>query len=47
MNCPKCGSSRIVKLGFIPSVSSGEKQRYRCHKGHTFYAQKDYVKKRR
>jgi transposase-like protein len=39
--CPKCGSSRVVKLGFIPTIH-GEKQRYRCHKGHTFYAKKDY-----
>ena len=39
MICPKCGSKQIVRFGFIPTVKGGgKKQRYRCEKGHTFYA---------
>lgn len=48
MRCPKCKSEKIVKFGVYPSVKLGERQRYRCHKGHTFYANtKRRVKARR
>lgn len=41
MKCPKCGSTEVVKFGKYPSVSEGKKkQRYRCHRGHTFYKPK-------
>lgn len=37
MKCPKCKSTKIVKMGKVPNLKSGPKQRYRCDKGHTFY----------
>lgn len=37
MKCPKCGSTKIMKWGTVGTLQ-GEKQRYHCHKGHTFYA---------
>jgi transposase-like protein len=37
MNCPKCNSSEIQKIGKIPTCQ-GKKQRYRCRNcGKTFY----------
>lgn len=39
--CPKCGSDDIRKIGHTLSLR-GRKQRYQCHKGHTFYAKDDY-----
>ena len=39
MECPKCKNREIMKYGTIPTVKSGgRRQRYRCGKGHTFYA---------
>jgi len=35
--CKYCGSTRVIKMGFVPTVK-GKKRRYRCNEcGHTFY----------
>lgn len=47
IKCPKCGSEKISKFGSVPTVSRGVIQRYRCHRGHTLYATKDYQKRKR
>ena len=47
MDCPRCGTSDVRKIGRTISLT-GLKQRYQCHKGHTFFKKSDYcVKKRR
>lgn len=43
MNCPRCRSTDIRKIGHIITLR-GKKQRYICSKGHTFYEAKDYKK---
>jgi len=45
MDCPKCGSKKVIHFGYVPTVSRGEIPRFRCEKGHTFYLKKDYEKK--
>jgi transposase-like protein len=46
MICPRCGSDDIRKMGHQITLR-GKKQRYLCHKGHTFYDKNDYYKKKR
>ncbi|KKN03872.1 hypothetical protein LCGC14_1103320 [marine sediment metagenome] len=45
MECPRCGSDDVRKLGHIIS-RRGKKQRYQCINGHTFYNEKDYAIKK-
>lgn len=38
MECPKCGSTRIVKAGFAVTRQHGRRQRYKCQdRGHIFF----------
>lgn len=43
MECPKCGSDDIRKVGRVITLR-GKLQRYICDKGHTFYKKSDYVR---
>ena len=37
VKCPKCGSTQIWKVGFVPTTS-GRKDRFKCTVcGHSFY----------
>lgn len=36
MECPKCGSTRVIKAGFN-ITKTGRRQRYHCYNGHIFY----------
>jgi len=38
MKCPKCGSPKTRKVGKIPTVNKGKRQRYQCKEcGKSFY----------
>jgi len=40
MKCPECGSTAVVRIGFVVT-RSGKKQRCKCNKcGRTFYMEK-------
>ena len=46
MICPYCQESRIAKVGKIPTVKEGMKQRYQCREcGRTFYERSQYKDK--
>ena len=45
VRCPTCNSSRINKIGTVPTIAWGHRQRYRCTNGHTFYSKKDLYEK--
>jgi transposase-like protein len=45
IRCPRCGSTRVTRLGFVPTIAYGHRQRYRCTQGHTFYSKKDIYEK--
>jgi transposase-like protein len=49
LKCPYCKNDWIVKSGgLVPTLSMGNKQRYRCNKcGHTFYNKNSYCLNKR